>query len=168
MDRAPGRIGFMSTQRRENRWQRRSCTDRAGASGQARSASGMRPCHAFASGVTAPPGAPACFDPSEEDLSPGAPEWWATNSLQTDHFLGQLVRSVCPGSQDIRRWTPPSGAGSRAVTGAVAAPRSSFLPISISSGLATFSRTLPQAPAGRRRWAERYDGKRDLHLQHAA
>jgi hypothetical protein len=27
---------------------------------------------------------------------------------------------------------------------------------------------LPQFPAGRRRRAERYDGKRDLHLQHAA
>jgi hypothetical protein len=27
---------------------------------------------------------------------------------------------------------------------------------------------LPRVPAGRRRWAERYDGKGNLYLQHAA
>jgi hypothetical protein len=27
---------------------------------------------------------------------------------------------------------------------------------------------LPWLPAGRRRWAERYDGKGNLYLQHAA
>jgi hypothetical protein len=27
---------------------------------------------------------------------------------------------------------------------------------------------LPRVPAGRRRWAERYDGKGNMYLQHAA
>ena len=152
----------MSTQRRENRWQRTGCTACAEASGgpgdrfllqgwkalgHASPSLGTRPDRTNASGGTAPPVALARL---------------ATNSLQSDHFIEQLVR------QDIRRGLPPPGAGSRAVTSVPATRRSSLSPISIPPGFSSFHPASPQAPAGNPRWAERYDGKRDLHFQHAA
>jgi hypothetical protein len=150
----PGRIGFMSTQRRESRWRRTSYTERTEASRHTSLASDMQYGRAYANSGTAPPGTPARL---------------ATNSLQTDHHLEQFVRCV----QLVRLATrcgspPPRGAGRCAATGTPATHRSSLLHIPIPSGFALLHPTLPQAPAGRRRWAERYDGKRDLYLQHAA
>jgi hypothetical protein len=151
MDREPGRIGFMSTQRRVSRWQRTSCTERARALGHPSPAPVTQYDRACANSGTAPPGIPA---------------WLATNSLQTDHHIEQFVRLVWLAN---RRGSPPlSGAGRCAATSIPATHGSSFSPISIPSGFARLHPTLPQAPAGRRHWAERYDGKRDLHLQHAA
>jgi len=160
MDRKPGRIGFMSTQRRENRWQRTSCTERAEAPGVPTPS--PRYGRAVASGRTAPPTSSARFHPTDQDPSMGAPERLATNSLQSDHRTGQLVW------QDVRRSSPPQGAGNCAVTSTPATHRSSSKHIPILPGLARIHFTLPQAPAGRRHRAERYDGKRDLHLLYAA
>jgi hypothetical protein len=167
-----------------NHWQRISCTERgvpsrrfvpdgvqsgvpsrrfmpdgvqsAGASGQASLAPAPRHGRAYANGGTAPPATPA---------------WLATNSLQLDHRTIQLVRFVQLVRKDIRhgsRSSPPLGAGSRAATGTPATQRSSLLHIPFPPGFARLHPTLPRFPAGNCRWTERYDGKRDLHLQHAA
>jgi hypothetical protein len=139
----PGRIGFMSTQRRENRWRRTSCF--AGA--EVSEISGARRDSTVASGGTAPPEFPA---------------WLATNSLQSGYRIVQLVL------QDLRHGSPPSGAVPGAATGTPATHGTPRPHIPSPSGLAPFHPTLPWGPAGIRRWAERYDGKRNLHLQHAA
>jgi hypothetical protein len=177
MDRVPGRIGFMSTQRRENRWRRTSCTGCAKLSGQAFSGPIARYACAIASGGTAPPEFTARFHPSDEDLSPGAPVRLATKSLQSGYRIVQLVRLVqfvqlvlvvqfVP--RDLRLSSPPFGAGLGAATGTPANHGSSLPHIPSPSGLACLHPTLPRVPAGRRRWAERYDGKGNLYLQHAA
>jgi hypothetical protein len=166
----PGRIasqaghGFMSAQRRENRWQRRNCLASAGAR-----ASIARQGQAFASGGTAPPGPRASFHPSDKDPSPGAPEALATKSLQSDHRradrrFDRLHRMV---GMEIRRGSPPFEAGrsSRRTTSTPGSTRLFPPPISSPS---RFHPPLPEIPAGQRRWAERYDGKRDLHFIHAA
>ena len=173
MDLEPGRIGFMSTQRRENRWQRRSCTQRAETScilgdeslsrvwkvsGNASPGPVARHSRALAKVGTAP----IRFHPSDKDLSPGAPDWLATNSLQLDYSNLQLAR------QNIRRSSPPPGAGCGAAFDPLATHRSSFSRIPSPSGLVCLHPTLPRFPAGKRRWTERYDGKGNLHLLYAA
>jgi len=153
MDREPGRIGFMSTQRRESRWQRTSCMERARGWEQASPASIAGNAHAHANGGTAPPASPARL---------------ATNSLQSDLRIAMIARLV---RQDIRhssRSSSPPGTMRSATSGTPANLGSSLPLIPFPSGFASLHPTLPQAPAGRRRWAERYDGKRDLYLQHAA
>jgi hypothetical protein len=162
MDRRPGRIGFMSTQRRENRWQRTICFACAGLSEKAlRSPVARRECTG-ASGGTAPPGFPTCFHPSDETPSPGAPEWLATNSLQLGFRIVQLVL------QDLRHGSPPFGAGSGEATSTPATHGIPLPHISFPSAPAPLRPTLPRVPAGACRWTERYDGKRDLYFQHAA
>ena len=159
MDRVPGRIGFMSTQRRENRWRRTNCTGCAKLSGQAFSGLIARYACAIASGGTAPPGVPVRL---------------ATNSLQLGYRIVQLVQVVHFVlvvqfvRLEHRLTSPPFGAGPGAATGTPANHGSSLPHIPSPSGLARFHPTLPQVPAGRRRWAERYDGKGNLYLQHAA
>ncbi len=147
MDLEPGRIGFMGTQRRENRWQRTSCTERAGISAENFLLPVAQLIRAQASGGTAPPVFWA---------------WLATISLHLEYRIGQLVR------QDNRRGSPPPGAGRRPVTATPATLASSFPLIPFPSGFARIHPTLPQVPAGESRWTERYDGKGNLHLQHAA
>jgi hypothetical protein len=155
----------MSTQRRESRWQ--GCMGRAGVSGNSFLAPVARSCNA--SGGTAP-----------TYLS----SWLATNSLQLEYRIVQLVQLawlvqlvvlvplvqhvqfVLGIVQDKRRGSPPLGGRKAVCTSAIFASSLSHIPLP--SGLSRLHPSLPQAPAGRRRWAERYDGKRDLHLQHAA
>ena len=170
MDPEPGRIGFMSTQRRENRWQHRSCTQRAGASEHGNSAPIARHGRAHAKVGTAPPAKSA---------------WLATNSLQSDHRTIQIVQlvrivqlvplstvpSVPRGKLCKRhkaRSAPPFGAALGVAAGTLATLRSSLAFIPSSSGLVFLHPTLPWFPAGKRRWTERYDGKGNLHLLHAA
>jgi hypothetical protein len=180
MDRSPGRIGFMSTQRRENRWQRTGCTG-GGAPGRhllplgdgraepsQASGSVMQLGCANASGGTAPPGFLAWFHLSDENTSPVASAWLATNSLQWDCLRAQFASLARRHRPDKRRSSPPLGAGQSAATGTPATHGASPPLISSPSCLARLHPTLPRVPAGRRRWAERYDGKRDLYLQHAA
>ena len=162
MDREPGRIGFMSTQRRENRWRRTDCTRQIGLSEQFSWGSKAQLDCVTASGGTAPPGLPACFHPSDGNTSPGAPEWLATNSLQLGYRIVQLVL------QDLRHSSPPFGTGPGGETGTPATHGSSLPHISSPFCLARLHPTLPQVPAGKRLWTERYDGKRNMHFQHAA
>ena len=87
----------------------------------------------------------------------------ATKSLYSDYCfetfaeLGSLSGSP-----------PRDGVGSHRLSVPQATHRPSlphipFLPVRTRLRL-----TLPQAPAGEVRWAERHDGKRDLYFQHAA
>jgi hypothetical protein len=175
----------MSTQRRENRWQRTGYTEREGSNRQFLTDGAQRagppglvvpgltkpfPC-ANADGGTAPPGKPAWFHPSDEDPSPGTPVRLATNSLQRDYSIVQsvqIVQLVRLVSQDKRRDSPPFKAGSSAATG-VPATHGLFLSLNVFPfGFARLHPTLSRVPAGRRRWTERYDGKGNLHIQHAA
>ncbi len=167
--------GLMSTQRREYRSQRTSCTGRAGGLGTAFGGPIARHDCANAGGGTAPPGistyhpsdrhpSPGALasHPNEEDLSLGTLARAATISLQLGYRIVQLVL------QDLRHGSPPSGAGLGAETGTPANHGSPLPHIPNPPGLARLHRTLPRVPAGRRRWAERYDGKGNLYLQHAA
>jgi hypothetical protein len=148
MDLERGRIGFMSTQRRENRWQRTSCTESAEQSGHTSPGlSALFHC-ADATVGTAPPGSSAGFHPSDKSLSQGAPEWLATNSLQSDHRTIQLVRPVRFVNQTSRRGSPPFRAGRRVATGTPANHASSLPRIPTPSGSDCLHPTLPQAPAG--------------------
>ena len=106
--------------------------------------------------------------PSDEDLSPGTPERLATNSLQSGYRIVKPVRFVQIVGQDLRHGSPPFRAGRGAETGTPANHGSSLRHISPPSGHARLHPTLPRVPAGRSRWAERYDGKGNMHLQHAA
>ena len=122
----PGRIGFMSSQRRENRWQRRTCAGRAEVRSGLLLVTVQCPARAGASGGTAPPEIPAR---------------WVTNSLLTDFRLEQRAR------QDARHNAPPSRAGGLAVPGLEALRRLSFQHIPTPPGLASFHPASPQAPA---------------------
>jgi len=175
----------MSTQRRENhstpatkthrwgprnRWQRRSCMERRRGPGQIWLAFLAWFVRAIARVGTAPPQAifrmPATWlHPSDGDLSPGAPEWLATNSLQLGHRTTQLVRQeICRPSHS----SPPIRAGRHATNGTPATRRSSRPLTPSPSVLERLHSTLPPLPAGKCRWTERYDGKRDLHFLNAA
>ena len=171
----PAGQGFMSTRRRENRWRRKSCTGRARASGEIIPSPIARRGGADASGGTAPPGIPVyspsdrflstgtpAYRPSGNNLSPRPPACLATNSPQSGYRIVQFVR------QELRHGSPPFGAGPGAATGTAATHGSDLPHIPSPSGHARLHLTSPRDLAGRRRQAERYDGKRNLYFQHAA
>ena len=137
----------MSAQRREDRWRRVKCMERAETAGQTDPAPDRQERHAYASGGTAP-SAP--------------PDWLVTKSLHWGYRLAKLVRL------DVLSASPPSRVARFTAFGTMAdhGPFLSLIPSP--SGLSHPHPALPQAPAGGCRWTERYDGKRDLHLQHAA
>jgi hypothetical protein len=154
----------MSTQRRENhpiptmkidhwasrsRWQHRSCARSALVLGHASPAPAALYRRAFATVGT-------------------AANWVGASSLQSDHSYLNFVTPAGFAQQDIRRGSPPPGAGFRAASGTLTTRRSSLPFIPSPSGFADFHPALPQFPALNSRWTERYDGKRDLHFQHAA
>ena len=137
----------MSTQRRENRWQRNNCTDRAGALVQKKSAPIARIARAYATVGTAPPHTAARL---------------ATNSLQSDHRTTQLL------GQDSHYGSPPSQAGNRTATGTPATCRSPYPLIPSPTVFEPIHTASPHLPVAECLWTERYDGKRNLYLQHAA
>jgi hypothetical protein len=142
--------GFMSTQRRENPRQHRNCTDVAKGMSQIWFVFIAWFARAIARVGTAP------LDSSAR---------LATNSLQLGHRTTQLVR------QDFRRTphsSPPTWAARSATTGTPATRRSSLPLTPAPSVLDCLHPSLPIIPAGKCRWTERYDGKRDLHFQYAA
>jgi hypothetical protein len=174
----------MSTQRRENgstpatktcrrgprgRWQR-YCTECTRETGRiwlillgwfvrAVATVGTAPTHASLS-LRA-----SSFHPSDEGLSPGTPEWLATNSLQSGHRFTQPVRQeICRPSPS----SPPNRAARRAIAGAPATCRSSLRLNPAPSVLERLHPFLAYIPAGKCRWTERYDGKRDLYFLNAA
>ena len=97
-----------------------------------------------------------------------APNRAARGSLQSDHSYLNFVTPASLFQQDIRRGSPTPGAGLRAASGTITTHRLSLPFIPSPSGFADFHPALPQFPALNSRWTERYDGKRDLHFQHAA
>jgi hypothetical protein len=94
----------------------------------------------------------------------------ATNSLQSGHLNPKLVRQeLCR----VLRTAAPIRAADRAVHGTPATRRSwtdrFILRLTLApSVLERLHPCLPHHPAGQCRWTERYDGKRDLYLLHAA
>ncbi len=161
MDNAPGRIGFMSTQRRASRWQRIGSTGRAEMLELLRSFFGARYGRALASGGTAPPNSQ--ISDKYLSLASESPARLATNSLLSDRHIAMLARL------SIRCSSPPHGAVDNSVeTAKTAMLRSSNPHIPNLPARTCLHLSLPNAPVGRRRWAERHDGKRNLYIQHAA
>ena len=146
---APGRIGFMSTQRREDHLRLAHCKERVGSSGDRFPGSPARNLPAFAAGRTAPPGT--------------LPALEATNSLPPDHRKQQPVRLVF---FDVRMGSPPLGKASTWRPKLERPPGDP--PIHSSADRARSYLTLPGVPAALSCRTERYDGKRNLYLQHAA
>ncbi len=91
----------------------------------------------------------------------------ATKFLHPDQPTGQLVQ---PDFETHRRGSPPPvcGPAPGTVRGLAAILQSPFPPTPILSGLTRLLLSLPQAPDGLNRRAERYDGKRDLYFVYAA
>jgi hypothetical protein len=100
----------------------------------------------------------ACDERSRESI-----DRVATNSLLTDYCFETFA-----GLGSLSGSPPREGAGDRRLSIPQATRRSSPLHIPIIPVRARLHPTLPQAPAGTVRWAERHDGKRDLYFQHAA
>jgi hypothetical protein len=92
----------------------------------------------------------------------------ATTSLLVDHPHKLFVWSVRSEVQDIRGWISPEDPGNIAVHSRRATRRRSLSHIPFPSDFAFLRQALPQDPAGHSRWAERYDGKGNLYLKHAA
>ncbi len=121
---APGRIEYMSTQRRENRsFERARC--------------------------------------AVEDRTV-SPTWAGWPQLSADGSPHTQARSAC--ISDILPWVYPRF-GSRRSTSVIG---TSNPPIASPSGLPRLHLTLPLVPTANRCRTERYDGKGNLHLQHAA
>jgi hypothetical protein len=101
-------------------------------------------------------------DVERQTAPPETPDRAATNSLQRNDSNQQAARLavVCLRLDSPLEWSGPFGQQFR-----------SFPDLSVIHFPAMNSRirrTLPWAPAAERRRTERYDGKRDLHFQHAA
>ena len=87
----------------------------------------------------------------------------ATESLLPDH------RSETLAGLGLRRnTTPPCGVRGPSESIPRVIPRSSLQHIPNRPARTRLHTTLPHAPVGKVRWAERHDGKRDLYFQHAA
>ena len=166
MDRAPGRIGFkMSTQRRASRTTPATEIDRL----ELRRLTAPLMSIIWLAWLWLLP---------DDELSKEAVDRVATNSLLSDYHHETLA------SLDSRRGSAPPGAFPRAdycshrgsrpgadVRGPSTergAHRSSLRKLSLLPVRTHLHPTLPIAPAGKDRWAERHDGKRDLYFQHAA
>jgi len=89
----------------------------------------------------------------------------ATNSLQSDFCTSRYVQVVRP---KISRGAFPFWAADRTNFVQIANRRSSLPLIPHPPVLARLHPALPQFPAAKGSRTERYDGKRDLHFQHAA
>lgn len=183
-------LGLMSTQRRANRtfpaietdrvdvrrrWFRGS-RERAGIS-----VSAVRPGSLLASYTTAPlmsifwlawawfttPAAricrrgPRCL--CRDERSQASTLRMATNSLPSDYRFETFA-----GHESLSSSPPQVGAGGRGFTVPPGTHRSSPPHIPSLPVRTHLHPTLPKAPAGEVRWAERHDGKRDLYFQHAA
>jgi hypothetical protein len=102
---------------------------------------------------------------------PGASEWLATNSLQSDYRTTQFVRpvrSVSIVSRDFRESWPAQSPPAARPSANRRLKRLSLPHIPSSSGLPFLRSALPRIPAALSCGTERYDGKGNLHLLHAA
>jgi hypothetical protein len=87
------------------------------------------------------------------------------NSLKLDRRTLELVRLRV---FRFRHGSPPSTGSPNDQPASRALLRSSFSPTPSPSGIAHFHHTLPLAPTARGCRPERYDGKGNMYLQHAA
>jgi hypothetical protein len=175
----------MSTQRREDRWQRTSCTASAGASKAPGDRFSSPRWRAPGQAIPSPLARYGCADATVGTAPPGFSARTATISLQSGFRIVQLdrleqllfvqfvqlvrlVQLVLLVRLVLRHGSPPFGAGSGEATSTPATHGIPLPRISFPSAPAPLHPTLPRVPAGRRRWAERYDGKRNLHFQYAA
>ena len=173
MDRAPGGIGFkMSTQRRASRTTAAIEADRAGIRHRwFQISERCRPQRQRA--VAGDPGMMAplmsivwlawawllSFGGSPTE----AVDRVATNALPSDCHNDSLAW------HDSRSGSPPTlKAGVPRPSAPRVAHRSSLKHVPLLPVRTDLHSTLPIAPAGEDRWAERHDGKRDLYFQHAA
>lgn len=158
-----GRIGFMSTQRREDRslpttqtgsrrcgirWQRTHCMRLATVVTDFNPGRTARDGRAMGCAETAPPIPLAAS---------------ATSPLQMDHPHTKFVWPV-----EADRWASPESSGTAAVSIRQATRRTLLPLIPILSDSALSYQALPQDPAADSRRAERYDGKGNLYFKHAA
>jgi hypothetical protein len=152
---SPAGQGFMSTQRQEGRWQRLSCTEHAKGSSQIWLLFLAWFARVIATVGTAPPHAGTWLQAVR----------LATIPLQSGHRFTQ------PDRQEIRRpsrSSPPTRAARSAIAGAPATCRSSLQLNPAPPVLVRLHPSLSNFPAGKCRWTERYDGKRDLYFLNAA
>ena len=147
---APGRIGFMSTERREGL---RPVGSMAciGASGFETPVPYASRRETLSQGQTAPPG-----------VSFGSV---GHNSLKLDRRTLELVRLRV---FRFRHGSPPTSGVPVGQPALRAQFRSSFSPTPSPSGTAQFHDTLPLAPTAKGCRPERHDGKGNLHFKHAA
>jgi hypothetical protein len=148
MDRVPGRIGFMSTQRRENRWRHIDCSDSAEVLGNAIPDPKAGRVRANASGGTAPPGFPARLATNSLQLGYGIVR--LVQFVQFVQFvcLVQIVQLVQFVRSGLRFSSPPFGAGVGATAGRPADHGSSLRHSPSPPGLSRLRLTLPWVPAG--------------------
>jgi hypothetical protein len=132
----------MSSQRRGSRWQRNTSANRGGV-------------HAPVTWFQRAVAGDGTARPIDSALV-------VTNSLQKDRRLARLFCEDGDGLPIALDWAAFTRCTQANPTW------SSLSLISFLSGSARFHLTLPQAPAGARRWAERHDGKGNLHFKHAA
>jgi hypothetical protein len=161
MDLEPGRIGFMSTQRRESHSAPTTEDCWEGAMRDWRRLSDT----ACAENREQLEVARTALQSSSSAKDRTAPHWEATNSLQLDSCISRYFELVAPA---IRRGPPPVWEAGYTVTGLTASRRSSLPLYPHPPVLENIHPALPQFPAADRSRTERYDGKRDLHFQHAA
>jgi hypothetical protein len=161
MDLEPGRIGFMSTQRWESHSAPTTEDCWQGATRDWRSLSDT----ACAENREQLEVARTALQSSSPAKALTAPHWEATNSLQLDSCTSRYFELF---AQEIRRGSPPNWDASHSVTSLTASRRSSLPLVPRPSDLESLHSALPQFPAADRSRTERYDGKRDLHFQHAA
>jgi hypothetical protein len=157
---ASGRIGIMSTQRRDGRWAptteigRRSLRYRSrlaqgrDLANRSKQANAVLPTWSFS--------APNAFD---RMVFPAAhlPAMAARNPLQQDTRNKQHVRPLCPGSPPLGR---AAGFGPLRLIG--------YPPIPSPAVFARLHPTLPDVLAASGSRTERYDGKGNLYFKHAA
>ncbi len=169
-------LGSMSTQRRANRttpaietdradlrrrWFR-GCGERAGTS-----VSAARTGSLLASVTTAPLMSIVwlawAWLRSCDERSQASTFRVATNSLLSDHCFETFA-----GLESLSGSPPRDGEGEQRLSIPQATRRPSLPHIPVLPVCTDLHPTLPHAPAGEVRWAERHDGKRDLYIQHAA
>jgi hypothetical protein len=151
MDRAPGRIGFMSTQRRENRRRPIDCSKCAEVLGRSIPDPQTGRVRADAMVGTAPP----IFSTrlATNSLQSGYGVVQLVQLVQFVHFvqfvcLVQLVQIVEFVRLGLRFSLPPFGAGAGAASGRLANHTSPLQLLPAPPGLSRLPLTLPWVPAG--------------------
>jgi hypothetical protein len=157
---APGRIGIMSTQRRDSRWAPTTEIGRRSLRYGSRLAQGKDLANrSKQANAVLPTWSFPAPNASDRMVCPAThlPAMAARNPLQQDTRNQQHVRSLCPGSPSLGRTARSSPL--RLI---------GYPPIPSPAIFARLHRTPPDVPAASRSRTERYDGKGNLYFKHAA